>query len=99
MVTNCTRSRIQKRYLHVRDNRGLIKATLKAAHSNKIRHAFREYNHFGIYKTREELIKRQICNQGEPKPLDIQWIIEDSGNTLQERADRHAARVAFRPTK
>ena len=39
------------------------------------------------------------ASTGEPRKVSIRWIKGHSGNKLHEIADRHAARVAFSPTR
>ena len=82
---------------HFMDNLGVIKSAANLSRKKKLRHPIRENQHYTLGDIRSQL---DLIRQEEPE-LDwftIEWIKGHSGNKHHERADRKAARVAFRHT-
>jgi hypothetical protein len=82
---------------HYLDNLGVITSAANLSGKKKLRHPIRENEHHTLGDIRSQL---DALRGHEPDPdwFTIAWIKGHSGNPHHERADRKAARIAFRHT-
>ena len=92
-------------HTHVMDSSAVLSKVNQTSKQLKHRHPLREPSHYILDDVRTQLQERNFYNtetinrsSNSPPLCELQWIKGHSGNKNHDKADRHAARIAFRHT-